>query len=58
MIGTRLGPYEVVAPIDAGGMGEVCGPRTSGREATWSSRSYGRRSPRRIGREHEEGGQS
>jgi serine/threonine protein kinase len=21
--GTRLGPYEIVAPIDAGGMGEV-----------------------------------
>jgi serine/threonine protein kinase len=23
MIGTRLGPYEVIAPIGAGGMGEV-----------------------------------
>ena len=21
--GTRLGPYEILAPIDAGGMGEV-----------------------------------
>jgi serine/threonine protein kinase len=23
MIGTRVGPYEVIAPIGAGGMGEV-----------------------------------
>jgi hypothetical protein len=23
MIGTRLGPYEIVAPIGAGGMGDV-----------------------------------
>ena len=23
VIGTRLGPYEIVAPIGAGGMGEV-----------------------------------
>jgi len=22
--GTKLGPYEIVAPIGAGGMGEVC----------------------------------
>jgi hypothetical protein len=25
MIGTRLGPYEIVAPLGAGGMGEVHG---------------------------------
>jgi hypothetical protein len=22
--GTRLGPYEILAPVGAGGMGEVC----------------------------------
>lgn len=25
--GTRLGPYEIVAPLGAGGMGTACGPR-------------------------------
>src|ERR1051325_7328598 len=27
--GTRLGPYEILAPIGAGGMGEVCKGRDS-----------------------------
>ena len=25
--GTRLGPYEIISPIGAGGMGEVCRAR-------------------------------
>ena len=25
MIGTHLGPYEIIAPIGAGGMGAPCG---------------------------------
>ena len=37
--GARLGPYEIVAPIGAGGMGEVSGPRTHG----FSSSSKGLR---------------
>ncbi len=31
--GTRLGPYEIAAPIGAGGMGEVYAPATSASSA-------------------------
>ena len=30
--GTRLGPFEVVAPLGAGGMGEVYRAREAGRD--------------------------
>ena len=28
--GTRLGPYEILSPLGAGGMGRSTGPSTSG----------------------------
>jgi hypothetical protein len=34
MIGTRLGPYEIIAQIGAGGMGEVYQPSGLGRGFT------------------------
>jgi len=24
LVGTKLGPYEIIAPLGAGGMGELC----------------------------------
>ena len=44
--GTRLGPYEIVAPIGAGGMGEVY----HGRARSPARRD--RESPRRRSRPH------
>ena len=39
-VGTRLGPYEIIAPIGAGGMGEVC--RARGEVVQPQSRSDGK----------------
>jgi hypothetical protein len=41
--GTRLGPYEILSPLDAGGMGEVYALETLGSIAQWRSKSYLRR---------------
>ena len=32
--GTRRGPYEILAPLDAGGMGEVCKARNTTHDRT------------------------
>ena len=33
--GLRLGPYEILAPLGAGGMGEVLRARTAASAARW-----------------------
>ena len=41
---TRLGPYEIVGPLGAGGMGEVYGSIAPTRKRTSGSRDSARRS--------------
>ena len=40
-LGTRLGPYEILAPIGAGGMGEVYKPGIRGSSAKSGGQDYG-----------------
>ena len=47
--GARLGPYQILSPIGAGGMGEVYRAPTRGSAATSPSRSSRRPSATRIG---------
>ena len=44
--GARLGPYEIVSRLGAGGMGRCIGRGTRGWDAKWRSRFWRRRWPR------------
>ncbi len=44
--GTRHGPYEILAPIGAGGMGEVYKAQDTRLDRGWPSKSFPSTSPR------------